>query len=490
MPGVDARDSQGRIVNEMKITFNSLIASRSIAMAVAVMLAFPPAALAVNVVTIGDSLTAEYDVIPEVPGFDDLPTDYAKVTVPGWEAMSWVEVAGRLRGRYFNFGGWKPLSDAWSPPRLSGYEYNWAVPGVDAKQYADFVSSSIFSNPLYYAGRQPLEDQLKHKAQRVVIWLGGNDFRGNYGPLYDGRSSSSFVDGLIDDLGKTIDFVKEQSGDVQIVVGSVPDLGATPTKKAAHPDPVKRARVTAVTETVNLRLAQLAAEKSVVVADTYAVTAALVKDEPLYFGGVRILNDKNADNHPRFAFVRDGLHPNTALQIVNLRAIIRAFNQGYGAGIPNITDIEALELMGIDPDQPFFDWLGRLGISDKSFQADSEHDGLTQLAEFAFGLNPKIADANLLPVKVGGRVPGFAGDVSVRFTPRADRARYVAVRVQYSADGIVWNALPSARLLTNSDGSSTGAIPPLNGPVHIRLRVITIPPSGSGARNVSHITIR
>ena len=63
-----------------------------------------PESPAVNVVTIGDSLTAEYDVIPAIPGFNNLPTDYAKVTVPGWEAMSWVEVAGKLRGRYFNFG--------------------------------------------------------------------------------------------------------------------------------------------------------------------------------------------------------------------------------------------------------------------------------------------------------------------------------------------------------------------------------------------------
>ena len=169
---------------------------------------------------------------------------------------------------------------------------------------------------------------------------------------------------------------------------------------------------------------------------------------------------------------------------------IRAFNVGYGAGIPNITDIEALRLMGIDPDQPFFDWLGRLGITNKSFQADSEGDGLSQLAEFAFGLNPQIGDADRLPVRVGGRVAGFTGEVSVRFTPRADRARYVAVRVQYSTDAIVWNALPAARLLSNTDGSFTGVIPPLNGPVHIRLRVITIPPSGSGARNVSHIAIR
>ena len=325
----------------MKPLHHAAFQSARAAIVLTVLALFQPNARGANVITIGDSLTAEYDVIPDVPGFDDLPTDYAEVTVPGWEAMSWVEVAGRLRGRYFNFGEWKALSDPWLPPRLSGYEYNWAVPGVDASQYEDFVTSSFFSNPVFWTGRQPFEAQLSNVAQRVVIWLGGNDFRGNYGPLYDGQSSSSFVNGLVDDLTRTIDFVRQHSGNAQVVVANVPDLGATPTKKAAHPDPVKRMRVTAVTETVNWRLAQVAADRGIVIADTYAITSSLVKNEPLYFGGVQILNDKNADNHPRFAFARDGLHPNTALQIMNVRAIIRAFNRGYGAGIPNITDSEA-----------------------------------------------------------------------------------------------------------------------------------------------------
>ena len=464
--------------------------SKCVAVSIATWVAsFAASVSAVNVVTIGDSLTAEYDVIPDVPGFDDLPTDYAKVTVAGWEAMSWVEVAGRVRGRYFNFGQWKTLSDPWAPPRLSGYEYNWAVPGVDAGQYEDFVTSSIFENALFYAARQPLEGQLASRAQRVVIWLGGNDFRGNYGFLYDGGSTTSLIDGLIDDLGKIIDFVRRQNANVQIVIGNVPDLGATPTKKAAHPDPAKRARVTAATAAANARIDALAANKGVVVADTYSVTAALVQGLPVYFGGVQILNDKNADNHPRFAFARDGLHPNTALQILNVRAIVRAFNRGYGAGIPSITDAEALQVLGVEADQPFFDWLGRLGIADKSFQADADGDGLTQLAEFAFGLDPRKTDANLLPVTVGGRVPGFSGSVSIRFTPRADRARYVTVRAQYSADGVTWSGIPSEQVVANGDGSFTAAVPP-GGPVHLRLRVVTIPPSGSAVRNLSVVAIQ
>ena len=52
--------------------------------------------------------------------------------------------------------------------------YRESVPGVLAGQYEDFLTSSFFSNPLYYGFRQPLEDQLENQIGRVVIWLGGN----------------------------------------------------------------------------------------------------------------------------------------------------------------------------------------------------------------------------------------------------------------------------------------------------------------------------
>jgi len=42
---------------------------------------------AAKVVVIGDSLSAEYDGIPAVPGTED-PTAYAAITVPGWESMT------------------------------------------------------------------------------------------------------------------------------------------------------------------------------------------------------------------------------------------------------------------------------------------------------------------------------------------------------------------------------------------------------------------
>jgi hypothetical protein len=69
------------------------------------------AARAANVVAIGDSLTAEYEIIPNVPGFSSEATAYAEVTVAGWESMSWVEVLARVQRAQWNFGGNKKWPD-------------------------------------------------------------------------------------------------------------------------------------------------------------------------------------------------------------------------------------------------------------------------------------------------------------------------------------------------------------------------------------------
>jgi hypothetical protein len=298
------------------------------------------------------------------------------------------------------------------------------------------------------------------------------------------------IDGLIDHLGKIIDYVQAQRADLQIVIALVPDLGATPAKNTAHPDPAKRALVTAATQDANARVVQLAAAKGIVVADTYEPSARLVRGEPLYFGGVKIVNALHPDNNPRYAFTREGLHPNTALQIVNARAIVRAFKLGYGAGLANITDAEALALLGIDRDQPFDDWLAHFGITDRSFDGDLDGDGVPSLAEHALGLKPDRADAGSLPITVGGPMPGFPSVASVTWKPRAARAHYVREIIQYSADGVRWLSVPAQRVVANLDGSFTAAIPVTTLPAVLRMKVVTIPPPGSGGRARVFLPIR
>ena len=447
------------------------------------------AARAAEVVAIGDSLTAEYDIIPAIPGFPTEATAYAEVSVPGWVSASWVEIVAQLRPDDFEFGGYKQLSSPWPAPRLSGYELNWAVPGIDAGQYEDFVTSSVLSNPAYFVARQPLEDQLKNRAERVVVWLGGNDFRAIYGTLYDGASSDNLIAGLIDDLGKILDFVKKKSPGAQIVVVTVPDLGATPSKKTAHPDPQKRALVTAATIAANAAIVKLAAKKGVVVADAYQQTARLVQDLPTYFGAVKMINDKDADNDPHYAFTRDGLHPNTPLQIRIARTIIAAFNQNFAAGIPRITDAEALAFLHLDPNEPYRQWIAGYNVAKPGFLKDPDADGLTNLVEYAFALNPSQPDANQLPVSLGGPVPGVTGDISITYTPDPKRVRHVRVKAQFSTDQLAWSNIPADHLIAHPDGSFTAVIPPTSGPIFKRLKVAIIPPGGSTANIVSVVAL-
>lgn len=432
-----------------------------------------------DVVAIGDSLTAEYDTIPRIPGFSAEATAYAEVTRSGWVSMSWVEVAARVQPAYWDFGGNRSLSSPWSVPRLSGYEYNWGIPGIMAAQYEDFMTSSAVQNFAYFTLRQPLEGQLRSPADRVVIWLGGNEFRANYGRLYDGGSSKALIDGLIGDLSRIVDAVKRRNSRLQIVIANIPDLGATPSKKAAHPDAAKRARVTAATVAANTRIADLAKKKGVGLANVYAITDLLVRGVPLYFGAVRLVDDEHPDNAPQYTFTRDGLHPNTCLQVFNARMITAAFNARYNAGIPAITNAQALALLGIHPNEPYFTWLDGYGIEDKAYTADGDDDGVTQLVEYAFDLDPTRADADAIAVTVGGPVPGIVGTKSVHVVPDPARLRHVKTVVQYSANATTWLDVPSRNIVRQSGGAFVAVIPPTTGPQFLRLRVATIPPAGS-----------
>ncbi len=430
-------------------------------------------ARAANVIAIGDSLTAEYEIIPEVPGFSREATAYAEVTVKGWESMSWVEVLARVQRAQFNFGGSKKWPDVWSVPRLTGYEYNWGIPGIMAGQYEDFVTSSAWSNFGYFILRQPLEAQLKSRAQRVVVWLGTNEFRAAYGRIYDGGSSSSLIDGLLDDLGRILDFLKNKNSRLQIVIAAIPDVGAAPDKQQAHPDPVRRARVTAAIVEANKRIAKLATKKGAGYADTFDRTARLIRGEPLYFGAVQIIDDEDADNDPHYAFTRDGLHPNTPLQIENARAITRAFNTKFAAALPLITDAQALALLGISANEPYYDWLAGFGFTDKLFITDEDGDGLTRLVEFTFGLNPTISESSPATTFTSPATPGA---LRADYSPLAAHARSVRVQPQWSVDRVVWKDLASARI-TKTAGVVSATFLATEGPFH-RLKVSTIPPSG------------
>lgn len=224
--------------------------SRDLAVAViclATLLSSPAVrAQALWLVVIGDSLSAEYDSITGVPGVDD-PTEYGAISVPGYESMSWVEVLGRLCGSQINLGTFDSNRLGWGCLRFAGYEFNFAVPGFTAGQFEQVVNSSFLTDPQLFLYRQQLAGVLQGQGDAAVIWLGANEFRANYGFLYAGNSPPPLINQLVNELGAVIAFVPAQKPAIKLVIANLPDLGATPTKQADHPDVLKRANATAAT---------------------------------------------------------------------------------------------------------------------------------------------------------------------------------------------------------------------------------------------------
>jgi lysophospholipase L1-like esterase len=422
-----------------------------------------------KVVVIGDSLSAEYMAIPDFPGTDN-PTDYARVTVPGWESMSWVEVLGRMRGEYFNFGRFRADLFGWQDLRFSGYEFNFAIPGFRAAQYEDIVNSSIFSNQHYLPFRITLQDILRNEADWVIIWLGANEFRANYGYLAEGGEAAPLIQNLRSDLDAVIRFVHQQRADLNIVLANIPDLGAAPAKQRDHPDPDQRALVTAATKQANLALAELADSKGIALADLYSQSELLLTEEPTFFGAVAIFNGAHPDNHPRFHFTRDGLHPNTPSQMEIARVLIETFNHAFQAGIPSISDQEALEFLGIPPDQPYFDWIDSFRASERGMEDDPDGDGLANIVEMALGLNPTVPDEPPIVPKVE------SGRLIITFTPDARHRRFLKLLLQHSEDLRAWTDLPATQMTENPDQSITARIPITGAHGFLRISVTLNPP--------------
>ncbi len=393
---------------------------------------------------LGDSLSAEYDSLTGIAGVDD-PTEYAAVTVPGWESMSWVEVLGRVRTNEVDLGAYRGTLPGWSDLahpgdlRFTGYEFNFAIPGFEASQFEQIVNSSFLSDPHFLPCKLQIAAVLQNQANAAVVWLGGNEFRANYGYLYDGGDPWPLVNALSNDLAAVLDFVLDEKPGIQLVVANLPDLGATPDKQSAHPDPLKRANATAATMLANLAIASLAAARGIPVADVFADTYKLVAGETVWVGPVNLYSGTHPDNHPRYQFTRDGLHPNTCLQAIIAARMIETFNQGYAAGIPPLTPGEILNLAGMDPMQPYLDWAATNSLVAPGPGEDGDADDLVNLGEFVFDLDPHVPNTSPLTVDAS------ASPVTARYHPDPDRQRLVRVWAEGS---------------TNLQGEVTVALPP------------------------------
>ncbi len=421
-------------------------------------------ATGLRTVVIGDSLSAEYEALPDIPGIED-PTAYAAVSVPGWESRCWVEVLGLLRPDTMDFGARRTTLPGWGDLRFTGYKYNFAIPGFQASQYEDIVNSSLLSNPQHLLFKRTLGDVLRNEADACVVWIGANEFRAQYGFLYEGGDPASLIRDLRHDIGEILDFIRDESTTIRTVVVTLPDLGAAPTKQAAHPDPVKRERVSQATRLANQAISELAAARGMALADPFALTRRLIEGGRISFGPVDILPGSSPDNDPRYAFTREGLHPNTALQVEIARLVVATLNTSFGTAILPITDGEALSLLGMNPQQPYLDWAAAHVLAPSGMGDDPDLDGLVNFVEFLFDLDPGIPSAS--PVVITALPAG----VEASYRPDPSRSRLASVTLQSSADLATWTDVPAGNLTAATDGRVVVRFPATDAMGFLRLRI-------------------
>lgn len=408
-------------------------------------------------VVIGDSLSKEYEL--EFPLLN--PGNPA-----AWDERNWLELLSEHRADYIDIG----KQAVWPDSRLVGHEYNFAFPGSTTAEWEDILTSTIFSNPEFLSSRLSLNQNLKEVADRVVIFLGGNDLKNNYRPYATGADPTSFINGLVSNVEAIVNYVRDQNTNVPIVLVNMPDVGATPIVVETYPDPVERQRVTSITKEVNLRLLLLAKTKRIGYADIEQITDRIIKEPRFVLGGVPFVTsiDPNPlSNDPEYLFSPDAFHPNTAMHFLIANEISRAFDIAYPnlEAIPLFTNEELLTILGIPPDISRDEWAKAYGLSSFTEDDDLDGDGASLLEEFIFDMDPKVADSDK-------RAQGYWTDdqMGVRYRLRLSNSSHFMVTPEFSSDLSNWKPVPTEQT-TVENGVRRAWITPQDSNVFLQLNL-------------------
>jgi lysophospholipase L1-like esterase len=392
-----------------------------------------------QIVTLGDSLTFAYEAEFgfQVSGSFGTVGDNMPSTV-----RNWIEILSdpAYRGDRFELGSRSDITvDPPSPfpdPNFDVYfrqSGNWAIPGLKVDElrrfitgdpaagFETFISGSsnlalLFSNSDANSKFQltDLENQITNTAERLTLFIGGNDVKTVYGTIYNGGSAGTFVADFIADITAILDRVQTLNPNIQIVLVNVPHIGITLDVKQDYPyNAVNTERVSAVMRDLNGQLAALASARNIGFADIYAPTLRMLDTTKLCIHGINFETSNGTEtgalgqvwlNGP----ISDNFHPNTNAQSVIANEIIHGFNRRYNTGIPLLTATEMLvglsgKLAG-ELDISYTTWMNKFIPTGptRPMLEDSEGDGLTNGTEFALGLNPTVRDSDhVLSRRVG-----------------------------------------------------------------------------------------
>lgn len=451
-----------------------------------------------KVVTLGDSLTFAYEA---EFGF--------KVTLPGLSTYgdgmpatvrNWIEILSNpvYRGARFDLGERDNVTVASVFPLYFRQKRNWAVPGLkvdgmrrfvqaqanllelvsDSDQFGTLATILAMSDldPVADFALTDFEDQIRNEADRVVVFIGGNDVRGIYGTVYDGGSAGSFNADFVADLTAVLDRILTLKPGIPIVLVNVPHIGITPDIRADHPyDPVKTGRVTALLQQLNSQLESLAASRGIGYADVFTPTLRLLDPaNPLVLDGLPFANAGTTTGNADFVWLNGPIsanfHPNTNAQTVIANAVVDAFNRTYGAGIAPLSATESLNgLLGKSAaaiDMPIATWLTGFGLTGAAATDDSDGDGLPNALEFAAGLDPTFNDAGKVQTTLA------SGKLELSFPQRlATSTNFSLTAESAPSPGGPWTPVTPA---SGTDGLLRATLPTGPVPGFLRLKA-TVP---------------
>lgn len=459
-----------------------------------------PCPAADQVVCLGDSLTfayeAEFCFEEVITGLGTIGEGFDPAKV-----KNWIEILNdpTYRGAFFDIGARDdftvdpPLDPAFT--KFFRHEYNWAIPGLKVDGMRRFLEAedgfldllgevssfaafaALFDDSDFLPSDfalTDLQDQVQNSAERVVIFVGGNDIREIYSTVYGGGSAGTFVADFMADMTDILDVVQGWNATIPIVLVNVPHVGITPRVREDNgqpPDPTGVGHVAAVLSDLNSQLRALAEARGIGYADIYTPTVhmALGDAYDLVIHGIVFGNTFNNGGGLNRVWLNNDFadfnlsnrfHPNTSGQAVIANEIIHAFNRRYGDGIAPLTATEMLEGLleknSTQVDMDFATWHAKYYLPGtppiEGIHEDIDFDGLPAGVEFSLGLHPRLRDADRVLLGKSG------GSLELAYPLRlTSSAEFTLTPVSAPAPGGPYTPLPAPS--PDADGLARALLP-------------------------------
>jgi lysophospholipase L1-like esterase len=410
-------------------------------------IALPVSAAPLRVLAIGDSMTEEYAF--------ELPFSAPASNPTNANTRSWPELLRIFRPAEATLGPYESTAFTYGDLRNAGHEWNFGIPGMTTRNWFILINTDDPFDPPsgeplgfdYYDTRRKLIDEL-YAVEAVVILLGANDLKQEYNDLFNDTEAANFSNGVRNRIAGIHDWVRIYRPNVPVVVCTLPDVGATPQISGTYNDPVKQASTRAKIAALNQSILTWAAGKTrpPAIARIDHLTDRIFDQQPFHLNGTVFTLPGDPENPPTRVFCRDGFHAATMAQALIANEILGALEAATGRDLTPFSNREILRnLLGLNPDQPYLDWIAAAGLGGSGMDEDPDQDGFPNLAEYLLDSPP----GSFSPPLAGSFAPGKW----LAWQPSANALRFGNLTAEESADLTEWTPVPAGRTTVSPGGT-------------------------------------